>query len=58
MDEFDFVVVGAGSSGGPIVDRLTAGGRYSVLLLEAGPDARNRWLSIPAGSPRPFSIPP
>lgn len=57
MDEFDFVVVGAGSSGGPIVDRLTAGGRYSVLLLEAGPEARSRWLSIPAGFAKTFLDP-
>lgn len=49
MEEFDFVVVGAGSSGGPIVDRLTASGRYRVLLLEAGPDDTSRWLSIPFG---------
>ncbi len=49
MDEFDYVVVGAGSSGGPLVDRLTATGRHSVLLLEAGPEARSLWLSIPAG---------
>ena len=49
MEEFDFVVVGAGSSGGPIVDRLTASGRYRVLLLEAGPDDTCRWLSIPFG---------
>ena len=49
MDEFDYVVVGAGSSGGPLVDRLTATGRHSVLLLEAGPEATRPWLSIPAG---------
>jgi len=49
MDEFDYVVVGAGSAGGPLVDRLTATGRHSVLLLEAGPEAASRWLSIPAG---------
>ena len=57
MDEFDFVVVGAGSSGGPIVDRLTAGGRYSVLLLEAGPDASRRWLDIPLGFAKTFLDP-
>lgn len=49
MDEFDYVVVGAGSAGGPLVDRLTATGRHSVLLLEAGPEATRPWLSIPAG---------
>jgi len=54
MDEFDFVVVGAGSSGGPIVDRLTAGGRHSVLLIEAGPDSNSRWLSIPIGFAKTF----
>lgn len=57
MEEFDFVVVGAGSSGGPIVDRLTASGRHRVLLLEAGPDDRNRWLSIPLGFTRTFLDP-
>lgn len=57
MEEFDFVVVGAGSSGGPIVDRLTAAGRYRVLLLEAGPDDTNRWLSIPLGFARTFLDP-
>ncbi|MBL0898043.1 MAG: GMC family oxidoreductase, partial [Reyranella sp.] len=54
MDEFDFVVVGAGSSGGPIVDRLTAGGRYSVLLIEAGPEATNPWIGIPLGFGKTF----
>ncbi len=57
MEEFDFVVVGAGSSGGPIVDRLTAAGRYRVLLLEAGPDDTGRWLSIPLGFAKTFLDP-
>jgi len=58
MDEFDFVVVGAGSSGAPIVDRLTASGRHSVLLLEAGPDDdTNKWLSIPLGFAKTFLDP-
>lgn len=57
MDEFDYVVVGAGSSGGPLVDRLTATGRHTVLLLEAGPEARSPWLSIPAGFAKAFADP-
>ena len=58
MSEFDFVVVGAGSSGAPVVDRLTASGRHSVLLLEAGPDDKNnRWLSIPLGFAKTFLDP-
>ena len=49
---------GPGSSGAPIVDRLTASGRHSVLLLEAGPDDNaNRWLSIPLGFAKTFLDP-
>ena len=57
MQEFDFVVVGAGSSGGPVVSRLTESGKHSVLLLEAGPPDTNRWLHIPIGFSRTFLDP-
>ena len=47
--EFDYVIVGAGSAGCVLANRLTASGKHSVLLLEAGEDDRWMWIRIPAG---------
>jgi choline dehydrogenase len=57
MLEYDYVVVGAGSSGGPVVNRLTQSGKHRVLLLEAGPPDTNRWLHVPIGFARTFLDP-
>jgi choline dehydrogenase len=47
--QFDFIIVGAGSAGCTLANRLTASGRHSVLLLEAGGRDNWIWFHIPVG---------
>lgn len=48
MDAWDYIVVGAGSAGAVVANRLSADARNRVLLLEAGP-AGHPWTQIPVG---------
>ncbi len=49
MQEFDYIIIGAGTAGCVLANRLTASGKYNVLLLEAGKKDNYFWIDIPVG---------
>jgi choline dehydrogenase-like flavoprotein len=54
---FDYIIVGAGSAGCVLAERLSASGRRNILLLEAGPADRHPLIHMPRGMAKLFSDP-
>lgn len=57
MQSFDFVIVGSGSAGSVLAERLSASGRFSVLVLEAGGTDRRFYVQMPLGYGKTFFDP-
>ena len=49
MSNYDYVIVGAGSSGSALAGRLAANNKIKILLIEAGPKYYNPYIKMPIG---------
>ncbi|MCX8500669.1 MAG: GMC family oxidoreductase N-terminal domain-containing protein, partial [Alphaproteobacteria bacterium] len=54
MQKFDYVIVGAGSAGCVLAERLSASGRFTVAVVEAGGSDRSFWIQTPLGYGKTF----
>ena len=57
MSEYDYIIVGAGTAGCVLANRLTTSGAHRVMLLEAGGADRSPWITVPIGYGRTFNDP-
>ena len=55
-ETFDYVIVGAGSAGCVLADRLSEDGKHSVLLLEYGGSDRSLWIQMPTALSIPMNM--
>jgi choline dehydrogenase len=57
MERHDFIIVGSGSAGSVLAERLSANGRHSVLVLEAGGSDHRFFVQMPLGYGKTFYDP-